>query len=191
MARSGIWTDSWKELAIAALAVAVFALAAHLISRPRVSSNEVNVYGKLKDLWAAEDAFRESHALDADADGTGEYGLLAHLDRPWVEGVQGDSAERNGYLYRVFLPVGVDSREERWAAYAWPVEAGITGNRCFVINQEGQVYQAPNAGPLYDGEDSPATGDEAYAEGSTNLEGSIVSDGFESADGQIWTPTGA
>lgn len=192
MARKGIWTVTWKEFAGVALVVAALAMTVRPgCSRARVSSNEVSVYGKLKDLCAVQDDLRASRALDADGDGAGEYGLLQDLAGQWAEDLRGESAERSGYLYRVYLPSGTDCREERWAAYAWPVEAGVTGNRCFVINQEGQIYQAPNAGPRYDGQDAPADGNEAYAEGAKNMEGSIVSDGNESADGQRWTPIGA
>ncbi len=77
---------------------------------------------------------------------------------------------KNGYCYVIFLPdssmrggwvhekgpigspgleggsgrIGVDASEERWCAYAWPVARGNSGNRCFFVNQEGDVLQSPN-----------------------------------------------
>lgn len=119
----------------------------------------------------------------------------------------GGVADKSGYCFLIFLsgsaapPVRetspllagdalqANNQETRWACYAWPSSAGTTGNRCFAINQEGQVYQAPNAGPLYDGVAAPVwTGNEAYANAAGNLDGPIVCDGMPASDGQVWTP---
>jgi hypothetical protein len=46
-------------------------------------------------------------------------------------------------------------QETRWACYAWPIDYGSTGYRCFMVNQQGEILQAgnelaPNTG-YYDG----------------------------------------
>ncbi|HPF13485.1 MAG TPA: prepilin-type N-terminal cleavage/methylation domain-containing protein, partial [Planctomycetota bacterium] len=76
--------------------------------------------------------------------------------------------ERQGYYFKIYLPgpraggaiPGVaeapgggtaaiagwnsDDTELYWCCYAWPVEAGRTGNRAFFINQEGDVAGTSN-----------------------------------------------
>ncbi|MBI4615866.1 MAG: DUF2950 family protein [Planctomycetes bacterium] len=121
-------------------------------------------------------------------------------------------ANKSGYDFLIFLPdaaappvqeanpvpngdnLQANNQETRWACYGWPTSAGTSGNRAFVINQEGQVYQSPNVGPIYDGTTSPVGalqgGNEAYALAGGNLDGSIVSDGTPASDGQTWTPSG-
>lgn len=37
-------------------------------------------------------------------------------------------------------PVAPDSAEQRWYAYAWPIDAGRTGNRSFYVDQDGDIY---------------------------------------------------
>ena len=69
-----------------------------------------------------------------------------------------------GYMYLIFLPTdGVgpaasegdvdltvtvaadaDEQEIRWCCYAWPSSRLDTGNRAFVVNQTGTVYQTSN-----------------------------------------------
>ncbi|MBI4617019.1 MAG: DUF4190 domain-containing protein [Planctomycetes bacterium] len=115
-------------------------------------------------------------------------------------------ANRSGYNFLIFLPgaaappvqeavpvpggdaAQANGQETRWACYAWPTSAGTSGNRCFVTNQEGQVYEALNAAPLYDGTAMPvASGNAAYAAAGGNLDGAVVSDGSPASDGQVWT----
>ena len=72
--------------------------------------------------------------------------------------------ERQGYMFKIYLPDsstgavagvaenaggGADSAalpgsansEIYWCAYAWPKQAGKTGNRCFFINQDQDIIQ--------------------------------------------------
>lgn len=82
-------------------------------------------------------------------------------------------ATKAGYFYLIFLPAdgvgpavseGVidlaievaadaDEQEVRWCCYAWPSSRTETGNRTFVVNQTGTVYQTSNdeATQLYSG----------------------------------------
>ena len=53
----------------------------------------------------------------------------------------------------VGVPANAPPQEVRWCAYAWPVDRLGTGNRAFVVNQTGTVYQTQNDanGQLYNG----------------------------------------
>jgi hypothetical protein len=68
---------------------------------------------------------------------------------------------RSGYHFDVFLPaktegvyvepkaadgsdVSANDAEIRWIAYAWPVDAGSTGVRVFVVDQEGDMLSCAN-----------------------------------------------
>lgn len=90
---------------------------------------------------------------------------------------------RSGYVFEMFLPdattagltpglaeapaggspatiPNADNCEILWCAYAWPMQAQGTGNRCFFINQEGDLlqtqnrattpFEGPTGGPTYD-----------------------------------------
>jgi len=118
-----------------------------------------------------------------------------HLPTPFGE-VQADAAgegcvERQGYLFKIFLPDGnldlsqptgaypelgtggtdpallatwgSGNCEVMWAAYAWPVTAGRTGTRALFINQEGDVIAHDNKGGAYAGFASAPTFDAALS----------------------------
>jgi prepilin-type N-terminal cleavage/methylation domain-containing protein len=77
---------------------------------------------------------------------------------------------RSGYVFQLYLPAaqvggavaGIaedagggkaaapfpdsDQGEVLWLAYAWPMNAGQTGNRTFMVNQEGDLMQTANRG---------------------------------------------
>lgn len=128
---------------------------------------------------------------------------------------------RSGYCFKIFLPgptggggatpgiaelstggaAGVlpDSNncEILWNCYAWPISAGQTGNRCFFINQEGDLLQflnRPIAGQApYDG--IAVAGqipifDAAYSSVVQALDMSqpLGINGVVSNDGNLWTP---
>lgn len=77
--------------------------------------------------------------------------------------VQGSVVTRSGYVFQIWLPDAMgdgeqeaatggggatlpdpDNCEVLWAAYAWPLDAGTTGNRVFFVNQEGDLLQMNN-----------------------------------------------
>ncbi len=79
--------------------------------------------------------------------------------------VAGSTVQRSGYTYQIWLPdaaaapQGVaeaptggagaafpdpNNGEVMWCAYAWPTNAGNTGNRVFFVNQEGDLLQMNN-----------------------------------------------
>jgi len=84
---------------------------------------------------------------------------------------------RGGYHFQMWLPGGAsesgpgwvaeseiggadpvpateaDGGERLWRCYAWPVDAGTTGNRAFVVDQTGWVRQFDNGAARYSGLD--------------------------------------
>jgi prepilin-type N-terminal cleavage/methylation domain-containing protein len=133
-----------------------------------------------------------------------------------IAGVGGDGAvERQGYYFKIFLPgaafTGVsedpaggttaiagwnsDDSELYWCCYAWPVQAGKTGNRAFFINQEGDVAGTSNINGVntrYDGIAGPAFG-AAYDNATVNsMDQSLgfAAMGFAANDTNIWTQVG-
>lgn len=126
---------------------------------------------------------------------------------------------RSGYFFQVWLPdannlptgglpedttqgggfaaafPGSNNGEVMWAAYAWPIQAGQTGNRAFFVNQEGDLYQTQNrvgAAIRYTGDPAVAgTGpnfDAAYsiAGDMGSPIGTALAANF--ADGNTWVP---
>lgn len=118
---------------------------------------------------------------------------------------------KSGYCYIMYLPTAdgpaiteagglpaadpdnANAQETRWACYAWPIDYASTGYRCFVVNQQGQVYQASNeAGPslgIYDGApDIPPPGAAFVPNGGkeANLDSRFPLPGETGSDGQSW-----
>ncbi len=119
---------------------------------------------------------------------------------------------RSGYCFEMFLPdgnsptagipeltatggadpanlPGSDNCEILWCAYAWPMQANQTGNRCFFINQEGDLLQTQNrqATP-FEGVAGGPTFDEVFAvagDMASTLNTGAVS---VTGSGNIWVP---
>lgn len=100
--------------------------------------------------------------------------------------------ERQGYLFKIFLPDdnvdpaaatgayseaaaggtnagdigawGSSNAEVMWCAYAWPITQGRTGNRVFFINHEGDVISFDNKNGAYTGLASNPTFDAALSD---------------------------
>jgi prepilin-type N-terminal cleavage/methylation domain-containing protein len=127
---------------------------------------------------------------------------------PAAFGTVADSlVTRSGYNFQMWLPddtfTGVaedatggkaaapfpsaNQNEIMWACYAWPVDLNGTGNRCFFVNQEGDVLQSQNrqATP-YQGDNGPDFG-EAYIDVDDMSSGLRVG-AAGGADDTIWTP---
>ena len=125
--------------------------------------------------------------------------------------------ERQGYYFKMYLPdvtvggvtpgVGEaiaggaavatmpssDDCEILWACYAWPVDAEKTGNRCFFVNQEGDILQFDNRAETYEMLAGP-TFDAAYANntggGDMGTDLGITVMGFVANDANTWTVVG-
>jgi len=97
--------------------------------------------------------------------------------------------------------IGSNEAEIFWCAYAWPADAGRTGNRAFFINQEGDVLQFDNSNA---GAAAPAPGTyngtqrvPAFGAAYSNVVGNDMSQGlglaamgFVANDANVWTVTG-
>ena len=133
---------------------------------------------------------------DVEADGAGD-GVVA----------------RSGYYFKVFLPqatlAGITGAQPEdaaggatagsepdpnnceilWCCYAWPVEAGKSGNRTFFINQDGDVLQFGNkAGTYSDLANGPAF-DAAFSDatGGTDMSAPLAINGATANDANLWT----
>lgn len=86
-----------------------------------------------------------------------------------------------------------------WACYAWPVDAGKTGNRAFFVNQEGDTLQFLNSQGTYTGTAAMPTFDAAYSDGTgggdmnarMGITAAISVLGEAANDGNTWTVTGS
>ena len=112
---------------------------------------------------------------------------------------------RSGYYFATYLPDATgggvtpglgevtgtvpDSNncEILWACYAWPIDVEGTGNRCFFVNQEGDLLQCNNrqATP-FTATTSVPTFDEVFT-----IAGDMASPlgvGVAGISGNVWTP---
>ena len=158
-----------------------------------------------------------------------EPGILpTPFDRIIVDGAGEGVTQRSGYYFKMFLPAatvggltpgvgengvadvgGADAAampdpansEILWACYAWPVEAGKTGNRAFFINQEGDLLQFLNKTGTYSGVANAATiptFDVAYSDETgggdmhapLGITAVINARGAAANDGNTWTIVG-
>ena len=126
---------------------------------------------------------------------------------------------KSGYAFRIMLPdaggaagtpeVGAgagnpsapdanwdaDACETFWCAYAWPVDAGTTGNRAFFVNQRGEIYQTRMDAAPYSGTGAAGAGtpdwDSALNTAATNDMsapiGIVVAGASTATDTNTWT----
>jgi len=82
-----------------------------------------------------------------------------------------------------------DNCETLWCCYAWPVDVNQTGNRCFFINQEGDLLQFNNrvAAPFTGTTKMPGFG-EAFQGGASMAAALRVGGVAAGAGPSIWVP---
>jgi prepilin-type N-terminal cleavage/methylation domain-containing protein len=118
--------------------------------------------------------------------------------------VQSGSVTTSGYHFAMFMPgpagvgVGEDAAggkanvtavdsglaEQYWSCYAWPANRATTGNRVFMINQQGEVLTTDNHLQQYDGQLAKPPFDAAYvAPGDMRNPIAVANNG---ADGGRW-----
>ena len=138
----------------------------------------------------------------------------AYLATPFGSIDANGFVERQGYLFRIFLPdaaaAGIaeaanggsgaafpDSAnaEVMWCAYAWPVDCDKTGVRSFFISQEGDVVAYDNRDRAYTGTaatDTPAWNAALSNAGTPDMGSQIglAVMGLTSGDGNTWTQVG-
>ena len=120
-------------------------------------------------------------------------------------------AQKAGYCFAMFLrdpdgewqpePVGpsgteppdtdpdaAEAQEREWICYAWPQVRGQTGNRAFMADQRGEVWQTPNtaASQCYSGPNHGPSPDAAVPIGPP----AAGAWHFTGTDGGAWAPAG-
>lgn len=135
----------------------------------------------------------------------------ALLDAKWGKVTSFGNVVVDGYVYRIYLPgafVGDKSpglgeapgggcvtngprpdheaAEQYWSVYAWPLEAGKTGQRVFFFQQGGNVAQTQNADGFYSGEEHAPAFDAAVLAGLAGNIWAPPAIGDKSVDGRVW-----
>jgi type IV pilus assembly protein PilA len=111
---------------------------------------------------------------------------------------------KSGYLFALFLPnagaigfcdapgggphpaVNPNTCEAMWCAYAWPVDAGSTGNRAFFVNQRGEILQTRMDATVYSGAGAPPAYSAAYS--AVGMASPIAIPPAAAVDANTWTP---
>jgi len=109
---------------------------------------------------------------------------------------------RSGYYFVIFLPqsdgtgyvadvptptwtnIDEDLAETTWCCYAWPVNYGNSGNRCFMVNQTGDVVTSEFNG--YTGTTGPAPGAGFINPASASSITGLTAVGATGGDGRMW-----
>ena len=202
------------------------------MAEARVRANENAAIATLRSIATAQQQFQSSGSIDTDDDGGGEYAFFGEMAgtvtprgrtepqdpayQPTAFGnfTDGGCVERQGYLYRIFLPgsegtppisavgeavgggwnvqgpsVGSSNAEIIWCCYAWPTDAGKAGKRAFFINQSGDVTEMANEKGTYSGSRTPSAY-AAFDNSSAKGLGVMPSYGMgrtTANDGQDWT----
>jgi prepilin-type N-terminal cleavage/methylation domain-containing protein len=130
--------------------------------------------------------------------------------------------QKSGYFFQVYLPqnggpltddgegdpatvdgTDTDAQEVKYRAYAWPIAAKSTGNRCFAVDQSAEVFVAPNLNttetpptPMYEGSGASIPFDAATEIGTDDTDNifnqnvGAFEDATQGHDDQAWTPAG-
>ena len=128
----------------------IAAIAIPNLLRSRMSANEMSAIGALQTIKSGQIGFSAAKFLDADSDGTGDFGTLANLGtppagEPFIDD-QLESGVKSGYNY-VVTPNTANIGDERYTATARPVTYGKTGVRSFFMDESG-VIRATTADAL-------------------------------------------
>lgn len=91
----------------------------------------------------------------------GGYHFAVYLPGPGGIGVAEDA---NGGK-AVAASIDPDLAERYWACYAWPVQRNVSGNRAYVVTQEGDILRSDNRAPTqqYSGIATMPAFDAAYS----------------------------
>ncbi len=118
---------------------------------------------------------------------------------------------RSGYLFQMWLPgptAGVtpglpeqafggagafpdgNNAEILWCCYAWPIDVEGTGNRCFFVNQEGDLLQTNNrsGAPFTSTTNAPTFGEAFSDETDMASPLNVGAGAVASGAGNIWVP---
>jgi len=125
--------------------------------------------------------------------------------------------ERQGYMFKIYLPAAESSGtvagiaeaagggattgagapdsancEIYWCAYAWPKQAGKTGNRCFFINQDQDIIQTDGkvTAARYEGTSLMPAFSAAYESADMGAHVGLAIMGKSAVDTNLWTAVG-
>lgn len=123
--------------------------------------------------------------------------------------VENGVVTRSGYCFRLFLPAkdgspvaelpngGADANaidaaaaETKWCVYAWPLEAGVTGQRAFFIDHRGDVLGSRNEDGRYSSAAKGPAASAAHAAGEPAKLGSRLAVNMLGLDGLMWLVIG-
>lgn len=108
--------------------------------QPNSRSNESAAIGALKTISTAQTLFREG---DKDGDQVLDFGTLQELsDATLIDMILG-SGIKQGYVFDA-APASA-TPELLWMAVANPAAPGLTGDRYFVVNQDGLIHDSTTA----------------------------------------------
>ena len=116
------------------------------IQRSRMSANESGAAGAMRTIATGEIGFQVAGFVDADGNGTGDYGTLAQLANPdgagktppFIDSRLG-SGEKHGYRFSVTVMLGGGASGPAFSCIAEPAEPGKTGNKRFFVDQTGVI----------------------------------------------------
>lgn len=135
------------ELMIVVAIIAIIAaIAIPNLLRSRMSANEASASGSMRTISSGEAAFQTAAFVDADSDGTGDYGTLAQLANPdgsgatapFIDGVLGNGT-RYGYVFTVTVTLGSNTAVAAYTCTATPSSAGRTGWRQYFVDDSGVI----------------------------------------------------
>lgn len=135
------------ELMIVVAIIAIIAaIAIPNLLRSRMSANEAGAAGAMRTLSTAETQFQIAAFLDANGDGTGDYGSLANLmnpdgagaSPPFVDTVLGTGVKQ-GYTYTVVTVPGGAAASPTYTIQSTPSVPGKTGYRRYFVDETGVI----------------------------------------------------
>ena len=156
---------NWKR-AVRLVIVCVVFVYAFLLSitlpcffRARMAANESVAVSVLRNVYDAEEAFKEAKMLDRDGDGLGEYASMdelfseEYMGEDWMTLRKMTLPRHFGYSYAISVGGEDDSGSEdpdacerRFFAAAWPTRYERGGRRSFMVDETGVVRGSDTGG---------------------------------------------
>ncbi len=203
-------------LIVVAIIAIIAAIAIPSLLRSRLTSNESSAQGTLKTVSTAQAQLKQNAWVDADADGIGEYGTLGQLagveecvsgagegvaiNPPYITAVLGvvpadmPAPLKSGYYYGMYLSDNPNDCETQFVCYSWPQERATTGNKTFVVTQEGTVYFSLAKVAQYSADTAPEL-DAAFVANELNANAwvgrfPVAANDEMGTDGNLWAVAG-
>ncbi len=153
---------------VLAIIAIVAAFAIPNLMRSRMSANETGAVGSLRAIMSAQATYMNRH---------GVYGNLASLHSEGLIDASLASGRKSGYLFGE-IETGFDYA---YAFAAAPVEDGRSGDKEYIVTQQGTVYEAD-----FDTTAMSQADGTVWVPGEGNVPDSFKVDPGDHPD--IWTP---